>query len=288
MGRSGEGYGTVSVVCRCTGRAVWDDGAIVNFGGKEHIISHNVICIAMHADLDNKSIVLTIDDNLAYAEMEKVLLRNIVGMYKLDLETLSPKLRKNREVHEILVYVSATCLNSLNKDDKLVVVTSMNKSKKVRSGKRNKKKICKPTSNVFTHYGHRWIPTGRTFTIDGNNFPLTRITSTTVLPPKKPVPAKVVEKTSPIRNNLRKPKVRTSVSSSSKSKIVESKISNNLEPNKNRGYNISTSPSSSRVHFSKFMGTIRFGNDQVTAIIGYVDYHIGKVIISQVYYVEGL
>ncbi|GJX43796.1 retrovirus-related pol polyprotein from transposon TNT 1-94 [Tanacetum coccineum] len=39
---------------------------------------------------------------------------------------------------------------------------------------------------------------------------------------------------------------------------------------------------------SKFMGTIRFRNDQITKIIGYVDYHLGNVIISRVYYVEGL
>ncbi|GKE66349.1 retrovirus-related pol polyprotein from transposon TNT 1-94 [Tanacetum coccineum] len=39
---------------------------------------------------------------------------------------------------------------------------------------------------------------------------------------------------------------------------------------------------------SKFMGTARFGNDQVTTIIGYGDYHIGNVTISRVYYVEGL
>ncbi|GJU31366.1 retrovirus-related pol polyprotein from transposon TNT 1-94 [Tanacetum coccineum] len=39
---------------------------------------------------------------------------------------------------------------------------------------------------------------------------------------------------------------------------------------------------------SKFMGIVRFGNDQVAAIISYGDYQIGNVIISRVYYVEGL
>nr|GEV69250.1 retrovirus-related Pol polyprotein from transposon TNT 1-94 [Tanacetum cinerariifolium] len=39
---------------------------------------------------------------------------------------------------------------------------------------------------------------------------------------------------------------------------------------------------------SKFMGTVRFGNDQVAAIMGYDDYQIGNVTISKVYYVEGL
>nr|GEZ63365.1 integrase, catalytic region, zinc finger, CCHC-type, peptidase aspartic, catalytic [Tanacetum cinerariifolium] len=37
----------------------------------EHIICQDVMCIAMHADLDNKCVVPTDDDNLAYAEMKQ-------------------------------------------------------------------------------------------------------------------------------------------------------------------------------------------------------------------------
>ncbi|GKE64755.1 integrase, catalytic region, zinc finger, CCHC-type containing protein [Tanacetum coccineum] len=39
---------------------------------------------------------------------------------------------------------------------------------------------------------------------------------------------------------------------------------------------------------SKFLGTIRFGNNQIARIMGYGDYQLGNVIISRVYYVEGL
>ncbi|GKB40536.1 integrase, catalytic region, zinc finger, CCHC-type containing protein [Tanacetum coccineum] len=39
---------------------------------------------------------------------------------------------------------------------------------------------------------------------------------------------------------------------------------------------------------SKFMGTVRFGNDHVATIRGYKDYQIGNITISQVYYMEGL
>ncbi|GKA23737.1 retrovirus-related pol polyprotein from transposon TNT 1-94 [Tanacetum coccineum] len=39
---------------------------------------------------------------------------------------------------------------------------------------------------------------------------------------------------------------------------------------------------------SKFLGTVRFGNDQIARIMGYGDYQLGNVIISRVYYVEGL
>ncbi|GKD26425.1 integrase, catalytic region, zinc finger, CCHC-type containing protein [Tanacetum coccineum] len=39
---------------------------------------------------------------------------------------------------------------------------------------------------------------------------------------------------------------------------------------------------------SKFLGTVRFGNDHIARIIGYGDYQLGNVVISRVYYVEGL
>ncbi|GJX63839.1 hypothetical protein Tco_0296739 [Tanacetum coccineum] len=259
----------------------------------EHIIWQDVMCIAMHADLDNKCVVPTNDDNLAYTEMEQSFIDEYssvsdcivqvnnscviaLEMYKLDFEPLSPKLRKNREAHvdylkkakehadtlhdiivearsrqpldsaldyackfttriqELLVYLSATCPSSLNMNEKLVAITLMNKSKKVRSFKINKKKDWKPTGKVFTNVGHRWIPTGQTFTIDGTKFPLTRITSTIVVPPKRHVPAKLVKNTPTSRTNLGKPKAKSIVSSISKSRIVESRISNNSEPNKIR------------------------------------------------------
>nr|GEU75816.1 integrase, catalytic region, zinc finger, CCHC-type, peptidase aspartic, catalytic [Tanacetum cinerariifolium] len=38
----------------------------------------------------------------------------------------------------------------------------------------------------------------------------------------------------------------------------------------------------------KFLGTVKFGNDHVTKIMGYSDYRIGNVTISRVYFVEGL
>nr|GEY68586.1 integrase, catalytic region, zinc finger, CCHC-type, peptidase aspartic, catalytic [Tanacetum cinerariifolium] len=39
---------------------------------------------------------------------------------------------------------------------------------------------------------------------------------------------------------------------------------------------------------NKFLGTVKFKNDHVAEIIGYGDYLIGNVMISRVYYVEGL
>nr|GEU55407.1 retrovirus-related Pol polyprotein from transposon TNT 1-94 [Tanacetum cinerariifolium] len=39
---------------------------------------------------------------------------------------------------------------------------------------------------------------------------------------------------------------------------------------------------------SKFLGTVRFKNDQIARIMGYGDYQLSNVIISRVYYVEGI
>ncbi|GJZ06273.1 retrovirus-related pol polyprotein from transposon TNT 1-94 [Tanacetum coccineum] len=39
---------------------------------------------------------------------------------------------------------------------------------------------------------------------------------------------------------------------------------------------------------SKFLGTVRFGNDHISRIMGYGDFQLGNVTISRVYYVEGL
>ncbi|GJY94765.1 retrovirus-related pol polyprotein from transposon TNT 1-94 [Tanacetum coccineum] len=39
---------------------------------------------------------------------------------------------------------------------------------------------------------------------------------------------------------------------------------------------------------NKFLGIFKFGNDHVAKILGYGDYQIGNVMISRVYYVEGL
>ncbi|GJV93724.1 hypothetical protein Tco_1541537 [Tanacetum coccineum] len=38
----------------------------------------------------------------------------------------------------------------------------------------------------------------------------------------------------------------------------------------------------------KILSTVRFGNDQIAKIMGYGDYQMGNVMISRVYYVEGL
>nr|GEV98136.1 hypothetical protein [Tanacetum cinerariifolium] len=55
------------------------------------------------------------------------------GMFKLDIEPISARLKNNRDAHEeLLVYASQTCPNSPKPSENLVVVTPVNKDKRVR------------------------------------------------------------------------------------------------------------------------------------------------------------
>ncbi|GKC02756.1 retrovirus-related pol polyprotein from transposon TNT 1-94 [Tanacetum coccineum] len=127
-------------------------------------------------------------------------------------------------------------------------VNVRSKSKSLKNSKKNN--IWKPTGKVFTNIGYRWKPTGRTFTIVGNTCHLTRITSIKVVPLKETTSKSVTIQNLKVKVYSRRPKVIKSVGSSSKSKIVESMISNNSEPNQSWGSNASDVPSSSLVNFS--------------------------------------
>ncbi|GJV52593.1 integrase, catalytic region, zinc finger, CCHC-type containing protein [Tanacetum coccineum] len=223
-------------------------------------------------------------------------------------------------IQEVLVYVSATCPSLTKASEKLVAVTPLNKNKNVRfaepatSSSNTKKQVdshntqdsnpllltsigmksstsssrSQPSDNTKKNMISR-TTSSRTLTTDGNRCPLTKIISTNVVPPKSPLPTKVTKKKTPRKNNPEMLKDVTNISLNSSSKGVEFKISNNSEPNQNWGSNVSTTPSSPRlINFvNKFLGTVKFGNDQIAKIMGYSDYQIDNVTISRVYYVEG-
>ncbi|GJR20846.1 retrovirus-related pol polyprotein from transposon TNT 1-94 [Tanacetum coccineum] len=147
----------------------------------------------------------------------------------------------------------ATCNKSMfdGVHDKCLLDLVQNGNNHAKSAKKHKKQnIWKPTGHVFTKVGFKWKPTGRTFTIVGNSCPLTRFTSTNVVPPKQ---------TTSHSDDIQKPELK-----------VYSRKPKNV---KNIGC-----PDC----------TVRFGNDQIARIMGYGDYQLGNVIISRVYYVEGL
>ncbi|GJS36597.1 retrovirus-related pol polyprotein from transposon TNT 1-94 [Tanacetum coccineum] len=194
---------------------------------------------------------------------------------------------QNSKKHDNSDYV---CINGDDcmSSDNLCVSNSMVDVKfRAKPKKRkSKKEIWKPTGKVFTKIGYIWRPTGRTFTIVGNACPLTRITTTNEVPSRKPI---VLESESPkpVVNlvYLRKPRKNKNTESVSKTEVVQivlwyldSGCSKHMTGDRSQLTNF----------ISKFLGTVKFGNDQVAKIMGYGDYQIGNVTISRVYYVEGL
>ncbi|GJU49395.1 copia protein [Tanacetum coccineum] len=116
------------------------------------------------------------------------------------------------------------------------------------------------TGKLFADVGYQWRPTGRKLML-GDQCPLTRITSSDVVPVEQP------ESVSTSNNVVQ---------------IVlwylDSGCSKHMTRDRSRLENF----------VKKFIGTVRFGNDHFGAIMGYGDYVIGDSVISKVYYVEGL
>nr|GFB08327.1 hypothetical protein [Tanacetum cinerariifolium] len=67
-------------------------------------------------------------------------------------------------------------------------INSVNASRESKSDKKPvKRKVWKSTGKVFKIVGYIWKPTGRTFTLVGNVYPLTRIATATIVPPRDPI-----------------------------------------------------------------------------------------------------
>ncbi|GJR57875.1 hypothetical protein Tco_1500037 [Tanacetum coccineum] len=137
-------------------------------------------------------------------------------------------------------------------------VTVLSKSKPAK--RKNKKQIWKPTGKVYNELGYKWKPTGRTFTIVRHKCPLTRFTSTKVVPIKETTIKSVLTPTPGI-------------------KVVQivlwyldSEYSKHMTGNRSQLTNF----------VNKFLGIVKFGNDQIAKIMGYGDYQIGNVTISRV------
>ncbi|GJS99409.1 retrovirus-related pol polyprotein from transposon TNT 1-94 [Tanacetum coccineum] len=157
--------------------------------------------------------------------------------------------------------------------DKCLLDLVQNGNKRSKSAKKHKKQnIWKPMGHVFTEVGFKWKPTGRIFTIVGKSSPLTRITSTNIVPPKQTTPHSVEIQKPEIKVYSRKPKNVRNLGSSKVARIVESKNANHLEPNQVWGSNATDIPSSSSL--------VMIGCPDCTPL--------GNVIISRVYDVEGL
>nr|GEZ03399.1 retrovirus-related Pol polyprotein from transposon TNT 1-94 [Tanacetum cinerariifolium] len=179
------------------------------------------------------------------------------------------------------------CLFSDNHDScVLAYINSVNACIKFKSVKKPvNRKFWQPTGKMFTTIGHIWRPTGRTFTLVGNVSPLTRITTTAIVPLRKPIP---------IESNPTKPVVtlvysRKSKAAKQKVPVSNSKITKSLVVQIVLWYLDSecskhmTEDRSQLINFiQKFLGMVRFRNDHVVKIMGYGDYKIGNATISRV------
>nr|GEU93025.1 hypothetical protein [Tanacetum cinerariifolium] len=225
-------------------------------------------------------------DYLKHTQEETATLREIVEnerMFNPLNTSLDYMCKYTKRIQEWLIILKQTCPSINDLGDKLMDVTSVNKTIKIRftepitsSGNTlikttsssnivfNKPMLSSigvnlPTSasrsqpsgntkkdkrKVFTNIRHKWRPTGRTFTTVRNACPLTRITTTAKVPLRKPIP---------LESNTSKPV----------------------------GSTISNVPSSSTVQCG--LSKLFFAK-----IMGYGDYMIENVTISRVYFVEGL
>ncbi|GJY76252.1 hypothetical protein Tco_0481368 [Tanacetum coccineum] len=166
------------------------------------------------------------------------------------------------------------CLVSVNHNN--CMVRSLNSvNAKTTHAKRvvhHSKKVWKATRNVVASVKPQWQPTGRLFTLC-DKYPLTRIVEPVVAPLELP------------------PSVSPSTNVTMISRFSDCKLSDRKAGSKgiSRCSCYMTDDSSKLINsLEKFIGTVRFGNDQFAAIVGYGDYKLGDTIISRVYYVEGL
>ncbi|GKC03596.1 retrovirus-related pol polyprotein from transposon TNT 1-94 [Tanacetum coccineum] len=264
-------------------------------------------------------------------------LRRLKGMFKLDIEPISQRLKNNRDAHEdylkktkentdticglverarkqnpseplldsacmftkhvqeLLVYVFKTCPSLTKPSEKLVAVTPLNKYKKVR--------FAEPVtlqSNTKQQLGYH-------NTLDSNKPMLTSIGL------KSSTSASRSQPSGNTKNNriLRPTNVKHSMLNANSelvcatySKCMFDAIYDMCVLDFVKDVNVvqivllyldsgcskyMTGNRSQLMNFvSKFLGTVRFRNDQITKIVGYGDYHLGNVTISRVYYVEGL
>ncbi|GJT69178.1 integrase, catalytic region, zinc finger, CCHC-type containing protein [Tanacetum coccineum] len=235
--------------------------------------------------VDNAVTKHTIDLEMLKIDEEAAVLRDLVdhvkSKYPLDhsLESacsvVKPKGTANMQHSKLNANSELKCVKCkgcmLSDNHDLCVLNFINnvnarvKSKSIK--KSSKRKVWKATGKVFTNIGYIWRPTGRTFNIVGNACPLTRITTTTEVPLRKPTV---------LYNEIPKPVVTLVV------QIVlwylDSGYSKHITGDRSQLTNFG----------NKFLGTVKFRNDHMAKILGYGDYQIGNVTISRVYYVEGL
>nr|GEV10521.1 putative reverse transcriptase domain-containing protein [Tanacetum cinerariifolium] len=229
----------------------------------EQVISKDIVNIIVNSSVDNAyENVHECEKSLKKALRKlkgKVLADDVVTLHSItpemlnvDVEPLNPRLLNNRtasvqyskiNVNSELKCVTCNGCMFFDNHDLCVLdfINNMNDRVKSKSVKKNsKRKVWKPTRKVFTNIGYTWRLTGRTFTIGGNECPLTRITTTTEVPSRKLI---VVDTDTPKHVvtlvKSMKPGISKSTNSVSKSKVVKIIHANKKELNKSWGFTVS-------------------------------------------------
>ncbi|GJV17459.1 retrovirus-related pol polyprotein from transposon TNT 1-94 [Tanacetum coccineum] len=143
---------------------------------------------------------------------------------------------------ESMCAICNKCLFDVNHDMCLIYfVNDVNVRSKSKSKRNKMRKAWKSTGKVFTDVGYKWKPTGIFFTIVGSLCPLTRIT------PKKIVHLK--------ETNSKSFRSSSGIWTPDLQNIYCSQLINFVR---------------------KFLGTVRFRNNQIKKIMGYGDYQQGN------------
>ncbi|GJW47647.1 retrovirus-related pol polyprotein from transposon TNT 1-94 [Tanacetum coccineum] len=186
--------------------------------------------------------------------------------------------------HEMCV---VNILNSVNATSTVKIV--LNKGKQIWKPKGRlsdnslckTKRVWKATGKLFTDIGYQWRPTGKKLALGkldcgyqwrptGKKFALGEMCHLTKLSVKCRTGHALV-------SGLRLFKFQTYDEESFKA-LNYSGCSKHMTGNRSKLMNF----------VEKFIGSVRFGNDHLGAIMGYGDYVMGDSVISRVYYVEGL
>ncbi|GKD89712.1 retrovirus-related pol polyprotein from transposon TNT 1-94, partial [Tanacetum coccineum] len=180
------------------------------------------------------------------------------GMFKLDIEPISARLKNNRDAHEVYIDKPIEYAKTLHgfielarTHEKLVAVTPRNKEKRVRFVEpvTSSNNIPKQTDSHKTKDSNKPLLTSigvkPTTSSSGSKTTIGQITPKKIVHLKETTPKSAETPKPEIKVYSRRPKQIKSVGSSKKAKIVESKIANNSEPTHLWGSNATDVSSSS-------------------------------------------
>ncbi|GJR32985.1 retrovirus-related pol polyprotein from transposon TNT 1-94 [Tanacetum coccineum] len=198
-----------------------------------------------------------------------------------------------KHVQELLVYASETYPNSPKPSEKLVAVTPMNKDKRVRFAKHvtSSSNIPKQADSLKIKDSNKHLLTSTgvkpTTSASGSKPSGNTKNNRIMRPPSSNQKNKVEDHSRKVKSSLNKMNfifepISNALVKHSVVQIVlwylDSGCLKHMTENRSQLINF----------VSKFLGTVRFGNDHIAKIMVYEDYQMGNVTISLVYYVEGL